>query len=125
MLVKEIVNALILHKYPVSLIQFVTEKCNAKCPHCFVDFSKMKHELTLEAIEKIALTSGNCLRNIALTGGEPFIREDLFEIADIWYKNSKTRTISITTNGSMPDRIEKFALKASKLNIQTIKGFTS
>ena len=110
-------NALILHKYPVYLIQFVTQRCNAKCPHCFVDFKAEEDELTLEQIEKIAKTSGKCLRNVALTGGEPFIRNDIFEIADIWYKNSTVQSLSITTNGSMPDRIEQFAKQAYKLDI--------
>ena len=77
-------NAFISHKQPVSLIQFVTERCNARCPHCFVDLKTQENELSLEQIEKISKTTGSALRNIALTGGEPFIRDDLFEIANIW-----------------------------------------
>lgn len=49
---KNIYNALVTHEEPVSLIQFVTQRCNAKCPHCFVDFKTANDELTLEAIEK-------------------------------------------------------------------------
>ena len=116
-LFNEFFNAFLFRKNPVYLIQFVTERCNARCPHCFVDFKDKSGELSLEQIEKLASTSGNCLRNVALTGGEPFLREDLFEIADIWYQNSTAQTISITTNGSMPDRIEDFCKKASQKNI--------
>lgn len=107
-------NAFCSHSHPVYLINFITEKCNAKCPHCFVDFTKEVNELSLEAYEKIASTSGPCLRNVALTGGEPFLREDVFEIADIWFSNSTTQSVSITTNGSMPDRIEDFLLRANR-----------
>lgn len=106
-------NALYSNKHPVYLINFITERCNAKCPHCFVDFKKEVNELNLEAYEKIALTSGPYLRNVALTGGEPFLREDVFEIADIWFSNSTAQSISITTNGSMPDRIEDFLVRAN------------
>lgn len=113
----EFCNAFLLRKNPVYLIHFVTERCNARCPHCFVDFKDKNGELTLEQIERIASTSGKCLRNVALTGGEPFLREDLFEIANIWYKNSTAQTVSITTNGSMPDKIEDFCQKISKKNI--------
>lgn len=113
----EFCNAFLLRKNPVYLIHFVTERCNARCPHCFVDFKDKNGELTLEQIERIASTSGKCLRNVALTGGEPFLREDLFEIANIWYKNSTAQTVSITTNGSMPDKIEDFCQKVSKKNI--------
>ena len=116
-ILKNLNNALITHKSPVYLIHFVTQRCNARCPHCFVDFKNGDNELTLEQIEKTASTTGGCLRNIALTGGEPFIRNDLFEIADIWYTNSTIQTISITTNGSMPQKIEDFALKAVKKDI--------
>lgn len=110
-------NAFISHREPVQITHFVTERCNARCPHCFVDFKSSENELNLEQIEKIALTSGKALRNVALTGGEPFIREDLFEIADIWYKNSTAQSISLCTNGSMPDKIEKFVYLADKKNL--------
>lgn len=107
-------NALISHKEPISLAQFVTQRCNAKCPHCFVDFKTAENELTLEEIEKITKTTGSCLRNVALTGGEPFIRNDFFEIANIWYKNTPIKSIVVTSNGSMPDRIDDFCRKAQK-----------
>lgn len=110
-------NAFISHKQPVSLIQFVTERCNARCPHCFVDLKTQENELSLEQIEKISKTTGSALRNIALTGGEPFIRDDLFEIANIWYKNSSVKSISVSTNGSMPNKIEDFAKKCVELKI--------
>ncbi len=110
-------NTFISHKQPVSLAQFVTQRCNARCPHCFVDFKTAENELTLEQIEKITKTTGNCLRNVALTGGEPFIRDDFFEIANIWYKNTPIKSIVVTSNGSMPDRIENFCKKAQKNNL--------
>lgn len=110
-------NAFILRKYPVYIVQFITERCNARCPHCFVDLKTQANELTLEEIEKISLTSGPCLRNISITGGEPFIREDVFEIANIWHKNSTAQSVVITSNGSMPDRIDNFAKKAVQNNM--------
>ncbi len=119
-----IYNALISHKEPLFLIHFITQRCNAKCPHCFVDFKTQENELTLEQIEKIASSSGKCLRNVALTGGEPFIRDDVSEIANIWYKNSTAQTISVTTNGSMPERVEEFAKNAAKNNIPVFFFFS-
>lgn len=110
-------NALITHKEPVSLIFFVTEACNARCPHCFVNLKNRDNELSLDKIEKIAKTTGNALRNVALTGGEPFLRDDLFEIADIWWKNTTIQSISVSTNGSMPDRVYEFAKKCADKNI--------
>ena len=116
-IIPNLYNALISHKEPISLAHFVTQRCNARCPHCFVDFKTAENELTLDEIEKITKTTGNCLRNIALTGGEPFIRDDFFEIANIWYKNTPIKSIVVTSNGSMPDRIEDFCKKAKRENI--------
>lgn len=110
-------NAFVSHSMPVSLTHFVTEHCNARCPHCFVDLKNSEEELTLEQIEKIASTSGNALRNVSLTGGEPFIRDDIFEIASIWYKNSTIKSVALCTNGSMPDKIADFAKSADKQNL--------
>ena len=110
-------NALISHKEPVSLIYFVTEACNANCPHCFVEFKSRENELSLSEIEKISESCGNSLRNIALTGGEPFLRDDLFDIAKIWWKNSTIQSVSVTTNGSMPDRVYDFAKKCAEEKI--------
>lgn len=116
-IIKELNNAVFKHQYPMYLINFVTERCNAKCEHCFVDFKTAKDELTLEQIEKIASTTGPYLRNVGITGGEPFIRNDIFEIVDIWYKNSSITSVSLTTNGSMPNKIEEFCKQISKKNI--------
>jgi len=98
-------------------VQFITERCNARCPHCFVDLKTQAAELNLEEIEKITKSTGKCLRNISITGGEPFIRNDVFEIADMWHKNSSAQSIVITSNGSMPDRIDDFAKRAVKINM--------
>ena len=46
-----------------------------------------------------------------LTGGEPFARKDIVEIAKLYIKNSTVQSIYITTNGSLPDRVESFAKK--------------
>lgn len=110
-------NGLISNKYPISLTHFITERCNARCPHCFIDFKTKKEEMSLENIEKISSTTGNCLKNVSLTGGEPFLRDDIFEIAEIWYKNSTVDSVVIPTNGSLPDKIENFLKSASKVNL--------
>jgi len=110
-------NALFTKKEPIQITHFVTERCNAKCPHCFVQTNLSDKELSLEEIEKISKTCGNSLRNIALTGGEPFIRDDLYEIADIWYKNTTSKSITVCTNGSMPEKMETFVSKTVKENL--------
>ena len=95
-------------KTPQSLVFFVTSRCNARCSHCFYwkELNKTS-ELNLEDIEKIA-SSIKHKYNISLTGGEPFLREDFFEICKIFYKYNKNGVFEISTNGYDPEKIYTF-----------------
>ena len=84
-------NTYVLKKYPISLVHFLTNRCNARCSFCFIDFDNpetFKNELTLDEIEKLSKTLGNSIQNINLTGGEPFARKDIKEITEIYFKNT-------------------------------------
>ena len=110
-------NNYITKKYPISLVHFVTNRCNARCSFCFIDFDNpntFKNELTVDEVRKISPTLGNSLQNINLTGGEPFARKELEEISEIYIKNAKVQSLFITTNGSLPDRIESYLNKLTK-----------
>ena len=92
---------------PIYLILFVTERCNAKCKHCFVNVpnnKRMKEELTLQEIEKMSNNMGNLLYLLP-TGGEPFLRDDLPDIINVLYKNNQLRNVGIPTNGSLTERV--------------------
>lgn len=107
-LVKEVVKSkLNKNRLPWNIILFVTSKCNSKCKHCFywqnVDNSDKK-DLSLEEIEKISPNLGDVYW-LYLSGGEPFLRDDLTEICQIFVKNNKTKNIAIPTNCILTDRI--------------------
>ena len=94
--------------YPKYLILFVTSACNANCGHCFY-YSQNRNlnheELGLDTIKHIA-SSINKLQILTITGGEPFLRNDLPQIAEIFYRDNKTDTIHIATNGLLPAKIK-------------------
>ena len=101
---------------PVSIVHFVTNRCNARCSFCFIDFDDPKtfhNELSLEEIEKLTKSMGKSLLNVNLTGGEPFARKDITEIAKLYIKNTTVQSIYVTTNASLPDRVESFAKEIS------------
>lgn len=105
-------NILFSKKLPVSIVHFLTNRCNARCSFCFIDFENentFKGELTLNEIEALTKTFGNSLLNVNLTGGEPFARKDITDIAKAYIKNTTIQSIYITTNASLPERVEKFA----------------
>ena len=78
----------------------VTYRCNARCNMCsrFKRPSKPDEEISLETIKKLPQ-----MYFTNITGGEPFIREDLKDIVRELYK--KSDRIVISTNGFFTDRI--------------------
>jgi MoaA/NifB/PqqE/SkfB family radical SAM enzyme len=45
---------------------------------------------------------------VRLSGGEPFLREDFFEVAEQVFRASEPVVLHITTNGSFPERVVDF-----------------
>ncbi|MDR3637981.1 MAG: radical SAM protein [Isosphaeraceae bacterium] len=90
---------------PVYLIHSVTERCNARCSHCFVYKDGKKDELTVAEIAAFCDTVGKNLYHVCLSGGEPFVRHDLAEIARCYFERTPARVIRISTNGYWPERI--------------------
>lgn len=99
-------------KYPISLVYFVTNRCNARCPFCFINFDHpdtFKHELTLEEIDKMSKNLGPSLNNINITGGEPFARKDFDDVATLFFENTNIDSMYITSNGSLTKRVVRFS----------------
>ncbi len=78
----------------------VTYRCNARCTMCnrYKAPSKPEEELTVETIKKLPP-----MYFTNITGGEPFIREDLPDI--VRELNKISDRIVISTNGFFTDRI--------------------
>jgi MoaA/NifB/PqqE/SkfB family radical SAM enzyme len=69
-------------------------------------------EMNSHEIEKVFKKVNN-IRVIRLTGGEPFLREDLVDIANIIAKNTSAQILHITTNGILKDEIIYFIKNAT------------
>lgn len=104
-------------KLPNCLIFFVTSKCNSKCKMCFYwkELNQKKKELTLEEIKKIS-EGFNKILWLHLSGGEPFIRDDLSEICSVFIQNNNAKNIAIPTNGLLCNKIIKHTEKILKEN---------
>ena len=78
----------------------VTYRCNARCNMCsrYKAPSRPEEEISVETIRKLPE-----MYFTNITGGEPFIREDLKDIVRELYK--KSDRIVISTNGFFTDRI--------------------
>lgn len=94
-------------KTPVFLILFITDRCNSRCKHCFnwSTLNSSKNELSLSEIESIAKQIPT-LETLAISGGEPFLREDIGKIYRLFNKHCKRlSSFSIPTNGFLPEVI--------------------
>ena len=111
---------------PVSLIHFITNRCNARCSFCFIDFDNpetFKGELSLDEIDKLTKNLGKSLLNVNFTGGEPFARKDITDIAKLYIKNSTIQSIYITTNASLPERIINYTKEITKTDNSVEQSF--
>lgn len=92
--------------FPEYLTFFITNRCNARCPHCFYheNINKATNELALEEIEKLAKSMPN-ISYLNITGGEPFLRNDIAQIVRLFYQHAKPEIVIIPTNGSLVENI--------------------
>ena len=80
----------------------MTFRCNLRCPHCYIDAreSEGKSELSTEEgkalIDQIVEVSKPIL---ILSGGEPLLRDDVFELAR--YARAKGLIVAMGTNGTL------------------------
>ena len=103
------------------MILHVTNLCNFRCEHCFVEFDNAnKKDRELSQYEKLGSEMGP-LFWLDIGGGEPFLRKDLPEI--ISYFDSKV--VHIPTNGMLSDRIFKICTEIKKkVNSELIIGIS-
>ena len=96
----------------------VTYRCNAMCNMCnaWEHPTKASEEIGLDVIEKLPQ-----MFFCNITGGEPFVRQDLPEIVGVLRK--KTKRIVISTNGYFTNRIIELCKKYSDIGIRiSIEG---
>lgn len=104
----------------------ITERCNWRCRHCYQESDKLPPDLTLKQLfyifdqflflikkwrlPKKAIT-------LAITGGEPLIRNDFFEFVKTIGQYSKLYYWNILTNGSFFTNENIKILKEANINI--------
>ena len=125
-------------KFPYIRLS-ITDVCNFKCGYCLPNgYQKDKSDnrtfLAAEEIERLAKglsELGVC--KIRLTGGEPTVRKDFFDIVKILKSNAGIKKTVITTNGYRLDQIanqivdsglDGINISIDSLNRETFKKIT-
>jgi radical SAM protein with 4Fe4S-binding SPASM domain len=85
-------------RIPRSVSLEMTYACNLRCKHCYVEAgAKQDGELnTTEMLGLLEKLKAAGIKEINVTGGEPLVRNDIFEILDYSFSNFKT---VLLTNG--------------------------
>ncbi len=106
-------NAFVRNKLEF-LIFFVTSNCNCLCSTCFYwrELNKSS-DLSVDEIKKISNSIGR-FRTLLLSGGEPFLRDDLFEVCRPFIENNRISALTIPTNGILTEKIARFSERILK-----------
>ena len=86
---------------PVDAVVAVTWRCNARCEMCGIWQVSEHDELPASAYAGLP----SSLRDVNLTGGEPFLRADLAELHATVLKACPSAQTVISSNGILTDRI--------------------
>lgn len=99
---------------PLKVLWKITGRCNANCKHCW---AKLGFEASHDELMKVAYEIGeNGVLMVSISGGEVFLREDLFEILELL--KSYNILLDIMSNGTLID--DSKARKLSEiLNLDT------
>ena len=95
----------------------ITGACNLKCRHCFMSAPHAKHgaptkEQLLQVVDQLAECG---IFTVGITGGEPLIREDFFEILDALAEREISVSI-LYTNGWLLDEALLDKLEERKMH---------
>lgn len=79
----------------------LTRACNLRCTHCLNSSGKkMENQLNYEEIKKMISDLADCgLQEVRLTGGEPLLFKEIYEIIKLCKENGLY--VSIGTNGTL------------------------
>lgn len=88
----------------------LTDRCNLRCAHCYQHGHAApgpalgEVERTLDQFEELLAALGLPRGRVTLTGGEPLVREDFFDVLQAVARRRDRLDLAILTNGTLVDR---------------------
>ncbi len=85
----------------------ITERCNLRCAHCYQDDYSGSNELDMDGLKRIAddiirtLAKWHRKGDIAITGGEPLVKEEVFPLLNYIESSDAIASIDLLTNGTL------------------------
>ncbi|MFB3895159.1 MAG: radical SAM protein [bacterium] len=111
----------------------LTDRCNLRCLHCYQDQFLRDKELDWDRLKRICdnlfatMDKWNAKLTIALTGGEPLLKEELWRLLEYLNEAPQVNSLSIITNGTIINRYIYLLSNYYKLDklLISLDGFTS
>ena len=85
----------------------ITNRCNLRCAHCYQEGYSGAEELDLNGLKRIAddiirtLAKWNKRGDIAITGGEPLLKEEMFPLIHYLESADEISSLDILSNGTL------------------------
>ncbi len=118
------------HGRPINYMRLaVTDRCNLRCFYCMpeegIKYLPKKELLTFEEIERlITLLASMGISKIRLTGGEPFVRNDLMSLIRTISEIEGITNIHLTTNGILTgphiSELKSLGIASVNLSLDTL-----
>jgi len=106
--------------HPIDAVVAVTYRCQSRCRMCSIWQIEGHEEVPPEAYARLPAT----LRDVNISGGEPFLRKDLAEVVRIVNERLPRARIIVSTNGLLGGRLVPRALELVKMDPGIGFGFS-
>ena len=118
------------HGRPITYVRLaVTDRCNLRCFYCMpedgIRYLPKKQLLTFEEIERlISILASLGISKVRLTGGEPFVRNDLMKLINRISEIPGIQDLHLTTNGVLTaphiPELKKLGIASVNLSLDTL-----
>jgi len=85
----------------------ITNRCNLRCTHCYQEDYSGSNELDIDGLKQIAdeiirtLAKWGKTGDIAVTGGEPLLKEEVFPLINYLESFDEISSVDILSNGTL------------------------
>ena len=100
----------------------ITNRCNLRCAHCYQEDYSGSNELDLDGLKHVAdeiirtLSKWDKRGDIAITGGEPLLKEEMFPLIHYLESADEISSLDILSNGTLiNDKISAQIQRLTKL----------
>jgi Predicted Fe-S oxidoreductases len=100
----------------------ITSACNLRCSHCYRSAEREGEYMDIEKIKPVLeqLFKNGCLA-VEITGGEPMLYPQFFDLLEFLNQNPSVKTVAILTNGTLLNKVDMLqeCLQSKKFFVST------